>query len=259
MIDILPRSKAFSAIVVIVCFVLLFIILTVSLVAAERQIDSMTVAAQEMDQKIQDQEQIILAQQELVNLYQEQNVALASLLGQTSETLQGIAYGPYTREEIQDLIAEVADIIQEVNQALDPKEVEEISQVIVRSAVAADIDPLLLVSMAITESHCRPDVRGGSGEYGMLQVMPGTGRWIAGRLGYAEWQPGDMLDISTNVQFAAYYLRVVTREFNGDTQRGVLAYNRGSAGARSWMAENSPTEHYYVRRVMGTYSKLGGV
>ena len=252
MMEILPK------IVCIVCIIALFIILVISLVANEHQLNAMTTEAQALGRHVQDQQEIIVAQQDLITLYQEQNASLSSLLGQASDTLLKIVYGPFSREEVQAMVSEVAEIIEGVNEALAPEEIQEISQTIVHSAVAADIDPLLLLSMAITESHCRPGARGRSGEYGMLQVMPGTGEWIASRLGYADWSPEDLWEVKTNVQFSAYYLRIVTREFR-DTQQGVLAYNRGSTGARRWMRENAPEDHRYVQRVMGTYDKLRGV
>lgn len=255
---ILEKGKAFSAVVVIACFFFLFVVLTFSLVVAERQIDRMTEEMLALDQQVREQKEIIDAQQELISIYREQNEALGSFLEQATDTLLKIAYGPFSREEIQALIAEVAEIIGDVNKTLTEEESLEISQAIVETAVAAGIDPLLLVAMAITESHCRPNARGGSGEYGILQIMPGTGKWIAGRLGYEDWAPEDLLDVKTNIQFGAFYLRAVTREFR-NTQRGVLAYNRGSYGARKWLQENSPEEHLYVRKVMGTYRKLKGV
>ena len=245
----LAKNKAFYAIAVIACFFFLF---------AERQIDRMTEEMLALGQQVREQQEIIDAQQELIGIYREQNEALGSLLGQASDALRKIVYGPYSREEVQTLVSQVADIIEGVNEALTEEETLEISQAIVETAVAAGIDPLLLVAMAITESHCRPNARGGSGEYGILQIMPGTGKWIAGRLGYKDWTPEDLLDVKTNIQFGTFYLRAVTREFR-NTQQGVLAYNRGSYGARKWLQENSPEEHLYVRKVMGTYRKLKGV
>lgn len=243
---------------VMFCSALLMLTMFVSFGAAEQRISQLVNHAEELEQQVYDRDEIIAAQQRLISAYQEQNAALASLLGQASDALQQIAYGPYTREEIQSTIAEVAEVIQEVNKALNPARVQEISQAIVTNAVAAEVDPMLLLSMAITESNCRPTARGSSGEYGMLQVMPGTGRWIAEKLGYKDWEPADMMDIRMNVEFSAYYLRVVTREFGGDTVKGVLAYNRGSTGARQWLAEHQASDHRYVKKVMGIYQNLGG-
>lgn len=233
-----------------VMFLFVFLAPLFSLISTRQELRTLTAQAAEMQQELD-------AKDELIEAYRAQTASVASILGQAAETLEGIAYGPYSREQIQAKVARVAEIIGEVNEILTPEEVEEISQAIVHSAVAADVDPLLLTAVAITESRCRPEIRGRSGEYGMLQIMPGTGRWIAGKLGYQDWEPSDMMDVRMNIEFSAYYLKVVTREF-GSTVKGVLAYNRGSTGARNWLAENQPGEHLYVSKVMGIYENLRG-
>lgn len=240
------------------CSALLMLAMFVYFGAAERRISQLVNHAEELEQQVYDRDEIIAAQQRLISAYQEQNTAVAGVLHQAAETLEGIAYGPYTREEIQAKILAVADVIAEVNHILTPEQVQTISHSIVTCSVAAGIDPLLLTAMAITESRCRPSARGGSGEYGLLQIMPETGRWIASELGYTDWRPSDMLDVQMNVEFAAYYLWAVTKDMGGDTWTGVLAYNAGPTGARQWMKKHSPSEHRYAARVMQTHQDLGG-
>lgn len=183
-------------------------------------------------------------------------VDMVQLLDAAVEDLRVIINGPYDRKETLKLIDQIAEVIREVNSLLPQGKAEEISRVIVTQSLAADIDPWLLTAMAITETHCRPNIRGGSGEYGILQVMPGTGEWIAGRLGYTNWIPEDLWDLDTNIQFAAYYLRISIREFGGDVTKGILAYNRGSNGARAWLKENPAADHRYVRKVMAAYKRI---
>lgn len=251
------NPKKFTSLVIFAfCMFGLVIMLLAALVVTEREGDKLIAQAAALRDQLEAQELIILEQQLVINAYEEQQAAVLAVLDQATETLFAIANGPYTREEVSDLVQQVAEVIREVNKTLTTEQVDEISQVVVTQALAADIDPWLLVSMAITESHFRPAVRGGSGEYGMLQVMPGTGRWIAGRMGYSEWVPEQLFDFRTNVQYAAFYLRISIREFGGDTIRGVLAYNRGGRGAREWMAEHCPGDHRYVRKVMTTYRQL---
>ena len=184
-------------------------------------------------------------------------LVMVRALEQSVETLEAIAYAPYTKEQVQAKVAQVAGIVAEINSLLTEEEVGEISQAIVHSAIAVDIDPLLLAAMAIVESGCRPEIRGKSGEYGLLQIMPGTGKWVAGKLGYDCWEPADLMDVRLNAEISAYYLSVVTKEF-GSVTKGVLAYNRGSTGARKWLAKHKPEEHSYVRKVMSTYQAICG-
>lgn len=239
-----------------VCFLGCLILLMVMMVIV---VGSMKAESRHQQAEI-DQLQAELGQAvELIDAYQQHNQAVGSFLEQAADTLEAIAYGPYSRQEVQELITQVADILKKMNQDLEPAEVEEISQTIVTNAISAGVDPVLLLGIAITESNCRPLARGKAGEYGMLQVMPNTGRWIASRLGYGEgWQPAEMLDVRQNIQFAVYYLRVVTREFGGDVDKGLLAYNRGSGGARAWLQGHDAGQFCYVRRVKRNYSRAGG-
>lgn len=237
-------------------YVLIILVLLTGLVSAERRAVFMESQADGFYLQALDLKTTIKAQEELLAAYEAQNVALADTLTQVTATLEAIAYGPFSRVEIQELILQVTEVIQQVNQTLLPDEAQEIGRIIVHQAAAAEVDPWLLLAIAITESHCRPAIRGGSGEYGMMQVMPGTGQWIAGRLGYTNWSPEELWHIETNVQFAAYYLRTSIREFGGNLSKGILAYNRGSTGARAWLQENIAEEHRYVRKVNSTYGRL---
>lgn len=236
------------AIAVLMCFVAVIGALVAVLVATERQLDRMTA-------QVQEQADLIQAQAGLISAYQGQRIIVADTLGHAASALQLIAYGPYTRAEMQELIDEVADIIGEINAVLAPGQAGEISRAIVTDAVAAGIDPWLLLSVAVLESNCRPEIRGGSGEYGLMQVMPQTGAWIARKLGYENWRPEDMFSIRQNIQFGTYYLRAVTAEF-GDPQLGLLAYNRGPTGARSYLREHSLSSNLYVLRVTRIYQGL---
>jgi soluble lytic murein transglycosylase-like protein len=158
--------------------------------------------------------------------------------------------------DIRIIIRDIRDVINQANTSLGQALSEEIAQVNYRESIAYNLDPYLLTAMAYRESTFRPDVRGKSGEFGLIQIMPGTGKWIAEKLGYTDWSPEQLLDVETNVRFAAYYLSISIREFGGDVQKGVLAYNRGSNGARKWMSENRPEDHGYVSKVMATYRMI---
>ncbi|MTI95199.1 MAG: lytic transglycosylase domain-containing protein [Firmicutes bacterium] len=241
----------------LVMMAIIAVVLLVGFVRAGEEIQELKAETLELELQIHDRDTVISAQEELLEAYRLQTDTTVHVLGQVAETLEALAYGPYTREEIQERIEVVAEVIAEINAALTPDDVSQISETLVLNAVAIDVDPMLLLSMAIVESHIRPNVRGGSGEYGMMQVMPGTGRWIAGRLGYENWQPADMFDVKMNTEFAAYYLWAVTKDMGGDTWDGVLAYNAGPTGGRNFIrAGNQAQDHWYVQRVMSTYNEL---
>lgn len=264
---VVSKKKTVVADVMRVITAILTVVMVVYLIGDAKNVRKARLAEQVAEQveqaQLQTQNELLRAElaatKETLDTYRQTMDATASLMGQAADTLAAVVYGPYSRQEVQTYITEIADILREVQEALTPEQVDEISLAIVTNAAAAEIDPMLLLSVAVTESNCRPWARGGSGEYGMMQVMPGTGKWIAGCLGYdADWQPADMLDAKQNIQFGAYYLRVVTNEFGGSMDKGLLAYNRGSGGARKWLSSHSAGSHGYVSRVQKNYSRYGG-
>jgi len=155
-------------------------------------------------------------------------------------------------DAIPVIVKDLRAIIEEVNK----EQAEEIAQIIYEEATKRDIDPYLLAAMAYRESHFRPNARGKCGEYGLIQIMPSTGRWIAKKLGYNDWEPEQMMDLRMNIEFAAYYLWAVTKDMGGDTWKGVLAYNAGPGGAKKWLAKSDVWSHDYVRKVRSTYLSL---
>lgn len=184
------------------------------------------------------------------------------------QKLRADLVAPNPRVQMAATIDQVAFVIAEANKLLDAVHRDRIATGIVLEATASGIDPLLVTAMAYRESNFRVDARGKAGEYGLLQIMPGTGRWIAGRLGYQDYDPAIMSDVDINIQFSVFYLDAVTRDmdklFKPATAEermwlGVLAYNAGPGGARRWIeAGNRVEDHFYVRRVQATYNQIKG-
>lgn len=83
------------------------------------------------------------------------------------------------------------------------------------AAGTQDVKWWLLAGMSYETSKFRPEVRGGSGEYGLLQIMPLN----APTCGV---DPGDLVDPRTNIMCGALLLQ---RQFN---------HVNGVGGAASW-------------------------
>mgnify|MGYP001282647036 CR=1 FL=1 len=131
-----------TGVIFTVMFLAVFMAPLFALLSSRQEVRMLRVEAVELRKDAGENQQIITAQEKLLEAHRSQAASVASILGQAAETLEGIAYGPYTREEIQAKVARVAEIIGEVNEILTPEELEEISQAIVHSAVAADVDQI---------------------------------------------------------------------------------------------------------------------
>jgi soluble lytic murein transglycosylase len=74
------------------------------------------------------------------------------------------------------------------------------------------------------------------GALGLMQIMPATGRWVAGELELPGWVESDLLDPEVNVAFGVWYASNLLREGDGDPLWMLAAYNAGSGNARRWFS-----------------------
>jgi soluble lytic murein transglycosylase len=98
------------------------------------------------------------------------------------------------------------------------------------------LDEAWVYSLIRQESRFSSDARSSAGAQGLMQIMPATGRWIAGRLGVRDFRPHQLNDLDTNLQFGAYYLRSVMDELDGSKLLALAAYNAGPGRPRRWRA-----------------------
>lgn len=183
-----------------------------------------------------------------------------SALGELDRAVQARA----AKWELEIIVRDIRETLQDANKLLDEALSLEITESIVDEARGREQDPWLITAMLLTESNGRPEARGAAGEYGLMQIMPGTGRWVAGQLGYKDWEPAEMLDVKMNIEFASFYLWAVTKDMSKYARTeeekvwlGVLAYNAGPGGAKKWIQSGGRVDkHFYVCRVRRTYDRL---
>ncbi len=98
---------------------------------------------------------------------------------------------------------------------------------------SAVIDPYLLIAVARRESAFRINAVSGAKARGLLQIMPATGRKIAG--------DADLLDPDTNVEIGAKYLTQLIEKANGNIHLALAGYNAGPHKVSAW-TRRYPTE-----------------
>ena len=100
----------------------------------------------------------------------------------------------------------------------------EIHSAIDEVAAAQEIDPKLLKALAMQESALNPKAVSDAGAIGLTQLMPGTARDIARKLGLSKY---DLRDPKTNLIFGATYLKGLIEKYNGDLKLALSAYHSG--------------------------------
>ena len=104
---------------------------------------------------------------------------------------------------------------------LDERQIEYADKIATK-AKEMGIPPSLAIAIAYHESRLNPDVaRGKSGEFGIMQVMPATGK----SMGFTN---KDLGDPDKNIEAGLKYLKQNLDAFGGDPKMATVGYNAGT-------------------------------
>lgn len=120
------------------------------------------------------------------------------------------------------------------------------------TAARFDIDPLLLAALVYQESQWQPIAVSSAGARGLTQVMPATGREIAGNLGVVYSQK-DLTRPRVSLTFGGFYLDWALRLFDDNTFAALAAYNGGAGNVRRWLV---PDDDLFVESIALSETRL---
>jgi soluble lytic murein transglycosylase len=112
------------------------------------------------------------------------------------------------------------------------------------------------------ESRFASGAKSEVGAAGLMQIMPATARWVAGRLGLKSYRNHLIHQLDTNLRLGTYYMKAILSQFEGNLVLASAAYNAGPRRADEWRsaqplegaiyAETIPFEETrdYVKKVM---------
>jgi soluble lytic murein transglycosylase len=103
------------------------------------------------------------------------------------------------------------------------------------AAAARDVglDPAFIYGLIRQESRFVTDARSGVGAAGLMQLMPGTAKWTAKKIG-VPYTPELLADRETNLKLGNAYLRLVLDDVGGSQPMAAAAYNAGPGRPRQW-------------------------
>lgn len=102
------------------------------------------------------------------------------------------------------------------------------------AARAHDIDVAYLYGIARQESRFNVDIVSSAGAVGLMQLMPGTAKWVAKQLNRADYRPARIGEADTNTQFGAYYFKYWLDRLDGMPALAAAGYNAGPGRAQAW-------------------------
>ncbi|HEX2603721.1 MAG TPA: transglycosylase SLT domain-containing protein [Oxalicibacterium sp.] len=86
------------------------------------------------------------------------------------------------------------------------------------------------------ESRFVHDARSQVGASGLMQLMPGTARYVAKKIGMNDFTPAAVNDVQTNLLLGASYLAMALNDLDGSEVLATAAYNAGPRRAVAWRA-----------------------
>ena len=110
------------------------------------------------------------------------------------------------------------------------------------------VDEAWVLGLVRQESRFNTDARSSVGAAGLMQVMPGTARYVASRLGLRNYRPKNVTEIETNVTLGTGYMRLVMDQL-GHPVLASAAYNAGPSRARRWRDTRSLEGAIYVESI----------
>ena len=128
------------------------------------------------------------------------------------------------------------------------------------------IDPFFVYSVMRQESIFNFEIMSPAGACGLLQIMPATGKMLAGKEGLENFEPRQLFNAYMNIRLGIRYLVDLKAEYNDDYMYVLGNYNAGPKPTKRWQAagEGKPWDiraeeisywetRDYVKRVMGNY------
>ena len=141
------------------------------------------------------------------------------------------------------------------------------SEYVDRYSEEYELDKAVIYAVIKAESSFDADNRSRTGARGLMQIMPETAEWIAGKLGDKELDPKNLTDPETNIEMGCWYLQFLKERFDNNLPVMMAAYNAGHNKVRSWLddpqysdGENLtnipyPETENYVKKVTKAYEE----
>lgn len=109
-------------------------------------------------------------------------------------------------------------------------------------AAENNLHPAFVEAIILNESSYRTDAESSVGARGLMQIMPDTAQWIAGKLKDTGYSFDNMYDAETNIKYGTWYLGYLSKLFRGDPILVSAAYHAGQGEVTGWLSDPSMSE-----------------
>ncbi len=132
-----------------------------------------------------------------------------------------------------------------------------------KHSAARGLDPYLVAALIAQESTFDPAIRSVANAWGLMQIVPATGRRLAPAVGIRRFTTSMLTNPETNVKIGTLYFSRLVQQFGG-THYALASYNAGENRVLRWKAERPgldedefiddipfPETQNYVKRILG--------
>ncbi len=144
-------------------------------------------------------------------------------------------------------------------------------ELIVEKAEEFNLQPWHVAAVVRCESSFNPDATSDAGARGLMQIMPETGAWLAGKFGEeTDFDPASLYDPETNLKYGCWFLNWLMARYDENVVLATCAYHAGHGTVDKWLADptvsadgktidpdNIPyaSTKTYVSRILTAYDK----
>jgi len=137
---------------------------------------------------------------------------------------------------------------------LTEREIEHLARCVVTEARRHDFDPGLVLAVMHVESRYDSFAVSNKDAMGLMQILPSTGEWMAGKVGVRWDGPQTLFDPIANTRLGVAYLRELADRY-GSLQTALSAYNWGPGRIDQRLRQGTPLPHVYARLVLEAYGR----
>jgi soluble lytic murein transglycosylase len=153
--------------------------------------------------------------------------------------------------------AQMEGLLAKVAKTLDPKLRAKLADAVLTESSRGGIDPLFVLALVSVESRFRISVESERGASGLMQLMPSTFAWIAGREPDIADDAAVSEDPVIDVRLAVRYFKWLEHRFHS-RDMALMAYNAGPKRLSQYRRAGEIPESLreYPRKVMREYQRF---
>lgn len=113
---------------------------------------------------------------------------------------------------------------------------------VMQNAQKNDINPAWIYSIIRRESAYMNHARSSAGAIGLMQLMPGTARYVSQHIGQQKYDYQALTNAQSNIELGSAYLRYLLDKYQGHLVMATTAYNAGPKRVMQWQPQHHAME-----------------